>query len=46
MGSLAARSALFLLILLALPLALGEYWAFQLGLFFLYAIAALGVALC
>jgi len=46
MGSLAVRSAVLLLLLLALPLALGEYWAFQLGLFFLYAIAALGVALC
>ena len=46
MGSLAARSFLFLALLLALPFALGEYWAYQLGLFFLYAIAALGVALC
>ncbi|MGH8686745.1 MAG: ABC transporter permease subunit [Burkholderiales bacterium] len=43
---MAARSAVLLLVLLALPLALGEYWAFQLGLYFLYAIAALGVALC
>src|SRR5262245_26021711 len=46
MGSSAARSLVFLVLLLALPFALGEYWAFQLGLFFLYAIAALGVALC
>ena len=46
MASLAARSVAFLLLLLALPFALGEYWAFQLGLFYLYAIAALGVALC
>jgi branched-chain amino acid transport system permease protein len=45
-GSLAVRSIALLVLLLALPLALGEYWAFQLGLFFLYAIAALGVALC
>ncbi len=32
--------------LLALPQLLGDYWAYQLSLFFLYAIAALGVGLC
>ncbi len=46
MGSLLVRSAALLALLLALPALLGEYWAFQLGLYFLYAIAALGVALC
>ena len=29
-----------------LPLAFGDFWAYQLGLYFLYAIAALGVGIC
>ncbi|MEO6269136.1 MAG: ATP-binding cassette domain-containing protein [Lautropia sp.] len=29
-----------------MPQLLGDYWAYQLSLFFLYAIAALGVGLC
>jgi branched-chain amino acid transport system permease protein len=32
--------------LFALPQLMGDYWAYQLSLFFLYAIAALGVGLC
>ena len=32
--------------LLLLPLVVGDYWAYQLALFFLYAIAALGIGLC
>ena len=32
--------------LLLLPLAFGDFWAYQLGLLYLYAIAALGVGLC
>jgi branched-chain amino acid transport system permease protein len=32
--------------LLVLPLVAGEFWAYQMGLLYLYAIAALGVGLC
>ncbi len=32
--------------LLLLPFAVGEFWAYQLGLLYLYAIAALGLGLC
>jgi len=32
--------------LLLLPLAIGDYWSYQLSLYFLYAIAALGIGLC
>jgi branched-chain amino acid transport system permease protein len=32
--------------LLLLPLAVGDFWAYQLGLLYLYAIAALGIGLC
>ena len=32
--------------LLLLPLVAGEFWAYQMGLLYLYAIAALGVGLC
>jgi branched-chain amino acid transport system permease protein len=32
--------------LILLPLPLGEFWAYQLGLYFLYACAAIGVGLC
>jgi branched-chain amino acid transport system permease protein len=41
-----ARSGALLALFLLLPLVLGDYWAFQLSLYFLYAIAALGVGLC
>jgi len=34
------------LALTALPLLVGDFWAYQLGLFYLYAIAALGVGVC
>ena len=30
----------------AVPFAVGDFWAYQLGLLYLYAIAALGVGLC
>ena len=33
-------------LLLLLPLAIGDYWSYQLSLYFLYAIAALGIGLC
>jgi branched-chain amino acid transport system permease protein len=32
--------------LLLLPFVAGEFWAYQMGLLFLYAIAALGIGLC
>jgi len=32
--------------LAAVPFAVGDFWAYQLGLFYLYAIAALGVGVC
>jgi branched-chain amino acid transport system permease protein len=44
--SLIGRSATLLVVLLLLPLLVGDFWAFQLGLYFLYAIAALGVGIC
>ena len=31
---------------LLLPLAVGDFWAYQLGLFYLYALAALGIGVC
>ncbi len=34
------------LALLLLPFAVGDFWAYQLGLLYLYAIAALGIGLC
>jgi len=39
-------ASLGIVALLLLPLALGEFWAYQLGLYFLYACAAMGVGLC
>jgi branched-chain amino acid transport system permease protein len=41
-----ARVALAIAALLLLPFAVGEFWAYQLGLLYLYAIAALGLGLC
>ena len=32
--------------LAVLPFAVGDFWAYQLGLFYLYAIAALGLGVC
>ena len=34
------------LTLLLLPFAVGDFWAYQLGLLYLYAIAALGIGVC
>ena len=41
-----ARAAVAIVALLALPFAVGDFWAYQLGLLYLYAIAALGIGLC
>jgi branched-chain amino acid transport system permease protein len=43
---LAARAAFAGVALLLLPFAVGDFWAYQLGLLYLYAIAALGIGLC
>ena len=45
MASFLARNALLLLVLLAVPLIGGEFWAYQLGLYLIYAIAAVGLGL-
>jgi branched-chain amino acid transport system permease protein len=42
----AARAGVAIVALLALPFAVGDFWAYQLGLLYLYAIAALGIGLC
>lgn len=46
MVSWLARSAALIVVLGVLPFGLGEFAAYQLALYFLYAIAALGVGLC
>ena len=46
MGSWLAHSAAVAVVLVLLPFGLGEFAAYQLALYFLYAIAALGVGLC
>jgi branched-chain amino acid transport system permease protein len=38
--------SIVVLIAIALPLLLGEFWAYQLGLYALYAAAAVGIGLC
>jgi len=38
--------ALAIATVLLLPLAVGDFWAYQLGLLYLYAIAALGLGVC
>jgi branched-chain amino acid transport system permease protein len=43
---LAARIGIAVGALLLLPFAVGDFWAYQLGLLYLYAIAALGIGLC
>ncbi len=43
---LVARAGLAVAAVLLLPFAAGDFWAYQLGLLYLYAIAALGVGLC
>jgi len=40
------RAGVAIVALLALPFAVGDFWAYQLGLLYLYAIAALGIGLC
>ncbi len=40
------RAGLAIAALSLLPFAVGEFWAYQLGLLYLYAIAALGLGLC
>ncbi|GKQ55133.1 ATP-binding cassette domain-containing protein [Bradyrhizobium sp. Ce-3] len=45
MASFLVRNALILAALVLLPLFLGEFWAYQLGLYFLYGLAALGIGL-
>jgi len=42
----AARIVAALVALAAVPLVVGDFWAYQLGLFYLYAIAALGLGVC
>jgi branched-chain amino acid transport system permease protein len=39
-------ASLVVLIAIVLPLLLGQFWAYQLGLYALYAAAAVGVGLC
>ncbi len=39
-------ASLVILIAIVLPLVLGQFWAYQLGLYALYAAAAVGVGLC
>ncbi len=46
MGSWLAHSAAVAVVLILLPFGLGDFAAYQLALYFLYAIAALGVGLC
>jgi branched-chain amino acid transport system permease protein len=40
------RAGVVVLIAIALPFLLGQFWAYQLGLYALYAAAAVGVGLC
>jgi branched-chain amino acid transport system permease protein len=40
------RAGLGIAALAVVPFAVGDFWAYQLGLFYLYAIAALGVGVC
>jgi branched-chain amino acid transport system permease protein len=44
-GSFLVRNGLILALLVLVPIFVGEFWAYQLGLYFLYALAALGVGL-
>ena len=41
-----ARSLIFIAVLSILPIFIGSYWAFQFGLYFLYAVTALGICIC
>ena len=40
------RASVAIAALMVLPFAVGDFWAYQLGLLYLYAIAALGLGLC
>ena len=40
------RAGIVVVIAIALPFLLGQFWAYQLGLYALYAAAAVGVGLC
>src|SRR5580704_7934112 len=40
------RAGIVVLIAIALPFLVGQFWAYQLGLYALYAAAAIGVGLC
>ena len=42
----ALAAAAIAAVLFLLPLGLGDYWSYQLALYYLYAIAALGLGLC
>jgi branched-chain amino acid transport system permease protein len=42
----AARIGAAVVALAAVPFVVGDFWAYQLGLFYLYAIAALGLGVC
>jgi branched-chain amino acid transport system permease protein len=42
-GYFLARNGVFLAVLLVVPIFAGQFWAYQLGLYYLYAIAALGI---
>ena len=46
MASFLAHSAALIAALAVLPQLVGEFWAYTLALYFLYAIAALGIGLC
>ena len=39
-------ASLVVLVAIVLPLVLGQFWAYQLGLYALYAAAAVGLGLC
>ena len=39
-------ASLVVLVTIALPLVLGQFWSYQLGLYALYASAAIGIGLC
>ena len=45
MASFLARNGLLLAVLLAVPLIGGAFWAYQIGLYLIYAIAAVGLGL-
>ena len=45
MASFLARNLILLAGLVAVPLVAGEYWAFEIGLYLVYAIAALGLGI-